>query len=345
MLLIAENIPSTSETIPLIGIYLTFTMSMTSMSTILTVFVLNLHHAGQFAPQVPHKLYIFMTKKMAKLICMSKTVKRYEANKKGSNLNDMKAKNSDLLDNLFNIRCTKNVVTSTNLENFDFDLEKNVKYHRYEKRNESRKKLAIENEIKRIEIPLARIESDFDLSDSCAKHLKEVKNRRKKRNFFKVKEYFSSSSENEQRENLLLKSKRVEHINKANYKKFESSSREYGLHKAYNRADIQNSNPKCPLCANNNKSYANQASKTSRDTHHYHHHCHYYNQNNNENSIDKKSKDLENYKLNLQNEWKLIALIVDRIFFWIFFIFTLISSVLLLLVMPLSKKEKLTINK
>lgn len=44
MLLIAENMPPTSEYIPLIGIYLTVIMAMSALSVIFSVFVLNFHH-------------------------------------------------------------------------------------------------------------------------------------------------------------------------------------------------------------------------------------------------------------------------------------------------------------
>ena len=82
MLLIAENIPATSEMIPIICIYLTVTMSLTSMSIVLTVLVLNLHHHGSHAPRVvPHDFYVFMTTKVAYVIGMLQTVERYEMNK------------------------------------------------------------------------------------------------------------------------------------------------------------------------------------------------------------------------------------------------------------------------
>ena len=42
---------------------------------------------------------------------------------------------------------------------------------------------------------------------------------------------------------------------------------------------------------------------------------------------------------NLQNEWKLIALIFDRLLFWIFTLVTLISSIILLVIVPLVKNK------
>ncbi|XP_045156385.1 neuronal acetylcholine receptor subunit alpha-10-like isoform X4 [Mercenaria mercenaria] len=52
MLLIAENMPPTSEYIPLIGIYLTIIMAMSALSVVFSVFVLNFHHkrSGSIPP-------------------------------------------------------------------------------------------------------------------------------------------------------------------------------------------------------------------------------------------------------------------------------------------------------
>ncbi|XP_052098173.1 neuronal acetylcholine receptor subunit alpha-2-like [Mytilus californianus] len=70
MLLIAENMPATSEFVPLIGIYLTCTMGMTSMSIILTVFVLQLHHVGPHQRPVPKWLRIICFNFLGKIMCL-----------------------------------------------------------------------------------------------------------------------------------------------------------------------------------------------------------------------------------------------------------------------------------
>lgn len=79
MLLIAENIPATSEMVPLIGIYLTITMSLASISIILTVFVLQLHHANEFSIEVPSSIYNFLTNKVAYLIGFTSKVNILES--------------------------------------------------------------------------------------------------------------------------------------------------------------------------------------------------------------------------------------------------------------------------
>merc|ERR1719495_784034 len=53
MLAIAEKMPETSESIPLIGIYLTFVMAMTTVSVIMTVIVLNFFYRGPNLTEVP----------------------------------------------------------------------------------------------------------------------------------------------------------------------------------------------------------------------------------------------------------------------------------------------------
>ncbi|XP_052796704.1 neuronal acetylcholine receptor subunit alpha-10-like isoform X2 [Mya arenaria] len=70
MLLIAENMPATSEFVPLIGIYLTVTMGMTSLSIILTVFVLQLHHVGPHQKGVPRWLQVLSYDILSSMLCM-----------------------------------------------------------------------------------------------------------------------------------------------------------------------------------------------------------------------------------------------------------------------------------
>jgi nicotinic acetylcholine receptor len=56
MLLIAESMPATSEFIPLIGIYFTVVMSLTSLSVLLAVVLLNVHLYGSALKPVPSRL-------------------------------------------------------------------------------------------------------------------------------------------------------------------------------------------------------------------------------------------------------------------------------------------------
>uniref|UniRef100_A0A4W4F939 Cholinergic receptor, nicotinic, alpha 2a (neuronal) n=1 Tax=Electrophorus electricus TaxID=8005 RepID=A0A4W4F939_ELEEL len=54
LLLITEIIPSTSLVIPLIGEYLLFTMIFVTLSIVITVFVLNVHHRSPSTHEMPH---------------------------------------------------------------------------------------------------------------------------------------------------------------------------------------------------------------------------------------------------------------------------------------------------
>ncbi|XP_053405080.1 neuronal acetylcholine receptor subunit alpha-7-like [Mercenaria mercenaria] len=70
MLAVAENLPETSEFVPLISIYLTIVMALTSMSVMMTVLVLNLHHRGPNKHTVPHWLKVILLHKLSPYLCL-----------------------------------------------------------------------------------------------------------------------------------------------------------------------------------------------------------------------------------------------------------------------------------
>ncbi len=78
MLSIAENIPQTSEHVPIVVIYLTFTMGISSLSIILTVWILNMHHTKELNSDVPIRFYNFITKTIAGLIGYTDRVNDFE---------------------------------------------------------------------------------------------------------------------------------------------------------------------------------------------------------------------------------------------------------------------------
>ncbi|PVD19805.1 hypothetical protein C0Q70_20296 [Pomacea canaliculata] len=81
MLAVAENLPETSEFVPLISIYLTIVMSLTSISVIMTVFVLNLHHRGPDKRDIPPWLRaLFMGNVRTRSSFMSRRSYNYAAN-------------------------------------------------------------------------------------------------------------------------------------------------------------------------------------------------------------------------------------------------------------------------
>lgn len=68
MLLIAEEVPATSESVPLIGIYLCVVMTMTSLSVIMAVIVINLYNKGHKTKRAPAWLRILTLGWLSKLM-------------------------------------------------------------------------------------------------------------------------------------------------------------------------------------------------------------------------------------------------------------------------------------
>ena len=100
MLLIAESMPATSEMVPLIEIYLTIVMALTSLSIALTVYVLQLHHSGPVVIPIPHSFKYSLVRHIAPLIGMKKIVQLY-------------AREHDLIDTDDVYRCFAKVKTKT----------------------------------------------------------------------------------------------------------------------------------------------------------------------------------------------------------------------------------------
>ncbi|XP_012879874.1 PREDICTED: neuronal acetylcholine receptor subunit beta-3 [Dipodomys ordii] len=78
LLVIEEIIPSSSKVIPLIGEYLLFIMIFVTLSIIVTVFVINVHHrsSSTYHPMAPWVKKLFL-QKLPKLLCMKDHVDRY----------------------------------------------------------------------------------------------------------------------------------------------------------------------------------------------------------------------------------------------------------------------------
>nr|XP_006001908.1 PREDICTED: neuronal acetylcholine receptor subunit alpha-5 [Latimeria chalumnae] len=78
LLVIEEIIPSSSKVIPLIGEYLVFTMIFVTLSIVITVFAINIHHRSSSThnPMAPWVRKIFLHK-LPKILCMRSHVDRY----------------------------------------------------------------------------------------------------------------------------------------------------------------------------------------------------------------------------------------------------------------------------
>ncbi|XP_002740880.1 neuronal acetylcholine receptor subunit alpha-3-like [Saccoglossus kowalevskii] len=72
LLLISEIIPPTSKTIPLIGIYLLFTMVLVSLSIIVTVIVLNIHHRTSTTHTMPEWVKRWFLRRLPSLLFMQR---------------------------------------------------------------------------------------------------------------------------------------------------------------------------------------------------------------------------------------------------------------------------------
>uniref|UniRef100_A0A8D2IRH3 Cholinergic receptor nicotinic beta 3 subunit n=2 Tax=Varanus komodoensis TaxID=61221 RepID=A0A8D2IRH3_VARKO len=78
LLVIEEIIPSSSKVIPLIGEYLLFIMIFVTLSIIVTVFVINVHHrsSATYHPMAPWVKRLFL-QKLPRLLCMKGHIDRY----------------------------------------------------------------------------------------------------------------------------------------------------------------------------------------------------------------------------------------------------------------------------
>ncbi|XP_051284260.1 neuronal acetylcholine receptor subunit alpha-2-like [Dicentrarchus labrax] len=72
LLLITEIIPSTSLVIPLIGEYLLFTMIFVTLSIVITVFVLNVHHRSSATHTMPRWVRRFFLSAVPGWLCMKR---------------------------------------------------------------------------------------------------------------------------------------------------------------------------------------------------------------------------------------------------------------------------------
>ncbi|MCJ8733732.1 hypothetical protein PDJAM_G00227000 [Pangasius djambal] len=78
LLVIEEIIPSSSKVIPLIGEYLLFIMIFVTLSIIVTVFVINVHHrsSATYHPMAPWVRALFL-QRLPQLLCMRAHAERY----------------------------------------------------------------------------------------------------------------------------------------------------------------------------------------------------------------------------------------------------------------------------
>ncbi|RNA26264.1 neuronal acetylcholine receptor subunit alpha-10-like [Brachionus plicatilis] len=308
MLLIAENIPATSEMVPLIGVYLTVIMSLTSLSIILTVVVLNLHHAGPVSPKIPENVYFFMTRKVAKWIFMKGTVQIFESNRTNSiqeSLNcDSKLFKFKLYDKKFNLM--KNLSSCCRSRGFDEIYSSNG----------AKSAIGI----------LANDRTDLDANDFIKTNYQDTNEKILKTR--KLKTSYSSDSEDFHE---VIKSRSSE-FKDTSYHKSRSPHVKTAEKVNSNGLNVPITKCKCNLCQVKVRRYSNQYQKDLL------------------NILDNFTNNLKEclvkiekniVQINSTNEWKLIAMIIDRFLFWIFTFLTILSTFVLLVAIPVLKNRNI----
>lgn len=326
MLLIAENIPATSETVPLIGIYLTVTMSLTSLSIILTVLVLQLHYTGSFAPDISESLYDFMTKKIATRIGMSETVKRYEAKrslmlKKRENLK-LNGAHSISIEN------HKSDTKLTQIESSLVDCRKNIN--------------TIRNDLKQINENQASFKRRNMPTNMSQRVLK--RNRSKQ----------TQQTSKDQLSKLTLQNE----TSTKNIEIQKENSQNSNEHVINLKIETDAYSKRLPI-NDLNHFYNNNIYEIKQMNGHVTNSDNFIFKNTNSiktnNQIEDCVKKIDIFSSNLQryldlheveelnnhkkNEWKLIASIIDRFLFWIFLVMTFVSTVMLLIIIPYLKNN------
>lgn len=342
MLLIAENIPATSEMVPLIGIYLTVTMSLTSMSIVLTVVVLQLHHAGPFSPVLSRSFYNFMTQKVAYVVCMTDTVRRHETNKLKHEIERNSMRKSKIKENNLDKILSRNQKDINEIKS-KLDLNLRKSFNRNDACSCCRLKASGQTSNIQVEINL---DSDSQTpGNENEKHCFLDKNQDQIKRSMTADVYedlFEISRSrcltlNQQffnSQNCQTSTENVSSIKTAPLKSFTYSSAHKVNYSPRHETSISTPETpcmkqcKCYLYSNRNK--RGQHEKDLIET------VEIFSKNLKE-YLSRQDQDTE--RSCSQNEWKLIALVVDRVLFWTFFILTFVSTIFLLIIVPILKNR------
>ncbi|CAF0938516.1 unnamed protein product [Rotaria sordida] len=283
MLLIAESMPATSEMVPLIEIYLTIVMALTSLSIVLTVYVLQLHHSGPVVIPIPYSFKYSLVRHVAPVIGMKKIVEIY-------------AQEHHLIETDEVYRCFAKPQTTP----IDSPLIKNKKNVIFEKKNIKHR----QNDSYRKE-PQYNDKNNDDDDDDEDDDDKEI-----------MKRFLANSSSC----NGDIRS--ISPCNK------RSSNQHH--HRSRSRVPQivlipQQSHPLSlsPRNLNKNTQYEYFNSNMSLLEKHLKH------------LMDKQKHEEDRNEI--INEWKLMALIMDRLLFWLFASLTILSTVLCLIIIPCLK--------
>ncbi|CAF3368314.1 unnamed protein product [Rotaria socialis] len=284
MLLIAESMPATSEMVPLIEIYLTIVMALTSLSIVLTVYVLQLHHSGPVVIPIPHAFKYSLIRYIAPAIGMRSTIQIY-------------AQEHNLVETDEVYRCfakskTRPPIESPLIKNknkFISAQKNNIKY---------RKSSSYQKEVQLYDNNSGDDEDDDD---------KKI-----------MKEFLASSPT----------------CNGDIHTIPPSNKRSNNQHHHRSRSRV----PQIVLIPQ--QSHPLSSSPSPRNVHN---HSQYEYFNSNMSLLEKHLKHLidkqkhEEDRNEIINEWKLMALIMDRLLFWLFASLTILSTLLCLIIIPFLK--------
>ncbi|CAF3914274.1 unnamed protein product [Adineta steineri] len=280
MLLIAESMPATSEMVPLIEIYLTVVMALTSLSIVLTVYVLQLHHSGPVIISIPHTFKYSLVRYIAPFIGMTKIVQIY-------------AEEHNLIETDDVYRCFAAIPTKP----IDTSVIDNEKKYVYQKKNIKHRQENSHREETR-----QNHNDEYDDDDEDEE---------------KMKQFIPNTLE---RSNGDIRSSSTA-INKRTYSHHHHRSRS----RPSQIVLIPEQSHPLPSIRNTNIT------------------SHYELFNSNMYLLEKHLKHimdkqkLEEDRNEIVNEWKLMALIMDRLLFWIFMTLTFVSTILCLIIIPLLK--------
>ncbi|UJR23945.1 hypothetical protein I4U23_026913 [Adineta vaga] len=273
MLLIAESMPATSEMVPLIEIYLTVVMALTSLSIVLTVYVLQLHHSGPVVIPIPYLFKYILVRYIAPIVGMKKIVRIYAEEHHLIGIDDVYQS--------FARKSTKLLDTPLILNNQKSSSDKGNNKHRQDDccHEETRSTL------------------DDDHEDDDEGKMKQFLP-----NVSRLNGDIRSNKRTHQRHHHHRSRSRVPHI-----------------------VLIPEQSHPLPSIRNTNSS------------------THYELFNSNMYLLEKHLKHLidkqkhEEDRNEIVSEWKLMALIMDRLFFWLFTGLTILSTIFCLIIIPLLK--------
>ncbi|CAF3356497.1 unnamed protein product [Rotaria sp. Silwood1] len=295
MLLIAESMPATSEMVPLIEIYLTIVMALTSLSIVLTVYVLQLHHSGPVVIPVPRSFKYTLVRRIAPIIGMKKIVEIYA---REHNLTE-----KDNVYRCFAQTTTATTTTTTTTQPTDSPIIK----HKSKRINYEKKKTKHQQKINH-QKESQHDEEDLNHNDDYNNDEEEI-----------TKEFLTNLS--------------------TGNGDIRSSSLSTKPHHHHHHCRSRRIIPPIVLIPQQSHPSSTLASSSSVLTNSRSHNLF----NSNMYLLEKHLKyvinkqKLEEDRNETINEWKLMALIMDRLLFWLFTMFTILSTVLCLIIIPLLK--------